>query len=422
MLSATEVVTAFVLWAALLITSIFEVAFGSMTRISLRRLLEKHDIKPAPMLMSLLGSRSEILMSLQLLTQVLLVCGTVLMFIVFGRREVPYAAGTTVTIIVMFVVILLFRQFVPRLIAMRNPEMVLVRFFRAFQFCTLVMWPFSRLTMAILNYFHRWEEETEQDSEEETSAEEIQAFIDVGQEEGILERGEGQMIQSIVHFGEKIVSEVMTPRTQIVAIEVNAPVEKLLELITSERHARIPVYSNDLDNIEGVIHERALLRLWRRGEKVDSLRPLVKPVHFVPETKPVDDLLAEMKQRGDQMVIVVDEYGGVSGLVTMEDLVEEIVGEIHDTEGGSQQIQEESTGTYIVPGSFELHSLNEALGTSFAADTKCTTVGGAVVESFGRLPVAGEKIEQDGLSIEVLEADRRRVQRLRLRVLATRKP
>ena len=119
----------------------------------------------------------------------------------------------------------------------------------------------------MLNYFHRWEEEMEPDKEEETSEEEIQAFIDAGQEEGILEHDEGEMIQSIVHFGDKVAREVMTPRTQIVAIDINSSVEKLLQLIMAKRHARIPVFRDDIDNIEGVIHERDLLRLWQRGEK-----------------------------------------------------------------------------------------------------------------------------------------------------------
>jgi CBS domain containing-hemolysin-like protein len=421
MLSVTEAGIALLFVAAVLAVSVFEVAFGSVTRISLRRLVDNSATRRGQLLLAMLETRAEILMSLQLLIQVLLVSAAVFLFVVFGRREISYLAGMPGTIVAMFVVILVFRQLTPRLIAMRNPEVVLFRLFPAFQFCTVVMWPFSRAMLAILNYFHRWEEQTEQDSEVEASAEEIQAFIDVGQEEGILEQDEGQMIQSIVHFGEKVVREVMTPRTQIVAIDVNSTVEKLLDLITTQRHARIPVYTTDLDNIEGIIHERDLLRLWRRGEKPDSLRSMVKAVHFVPETKPVDDLLTEMKQRGDQMVLVVDEYGGVSGLVTMEDLVEEIVGEIHDSESGTARIFEETTGTYIVPGSFELNSLNETLGTTIGAATKSTTVGGAVVEFFGHLPAAGEKIEQDGVSVEVLDADRRRVQRVRIRVLTATK-
>jgi CBS domain containing-hemolysin-like protein len=139
----------------------------------------------------------------------------------------------------------------------------------------------------------------------------------------------------------------------------------------------------------------------------------------VPETKPVDDLLQEMKQKGDQMVLVVDEYGGISGLITIEDLVEEIVGEIHDDlETDTNKIIEERKGVYVVPGSIELSALEEKLGVPLVANTDCTTVAGAVVELFGRLPSPGEKIEHGGVEIEVLAADRRRVQRLRLKTLA----
>jgi len=141
----------------------------------------------------------------------------------------------------------------------------------------------------------------------------------------------------------------------------------------------------------------------------------------VPETKPVDDLLQEMKQKGDQMVLVVDEYGGVSGLITMEDLVEEIVGDIHDESDDTEKIVEESKGVFVVPGSLELGALEEKLGVPLVAETDCTTVAGAVVELFGRVPVPGEKIEHGGVEIEVLEADRRRVRKLRLKPLVPRR-
>jgi putative hemolysin len=204
-----------------------------------------------------------------------------------------------------------------------------------------------------------------------------------------------------------------------VAIDISSTVDKLLQLIVTERHARIPVYRDDLDNIEGILHERDLLRIWQRGDKLESLRSITKPAYFVPETKPVDDLLQEMKEKGDQMVLVVDEYGGVSGLITMEDLVEEIVGEIHDdTDGNAEKIVEERKGVLVVSGSLELEALEERLGAPLVVNTDCTTVAGAVVELFGRLPTPGEKIEHGGVEIEVLDADRRRVQRLRLKTLA----
>jgi CBS domain containing-hemolysin-like protein len=332
-------------------------------------------------------------------------------------RTVTWIAAAS-TVAVMIFVILVFRHLLPRILTMRRPELVLLRLFPVFRVVHFALRPVSNPMIAALQYFKQWEEDIEPVKEEETSEEEIQAFIDAGQEEGILEQDAGALIQSIVHFGDKVAREVMTPRTQIVAVDITASVRDLLQTIVTHRHARTPVYRDELDNIEGIIHERDLLRLWQRGDKVESIRPLVKPANFVPETKPVDDLLQEMKAKGEQMVLVVDEYGGISGLITMEDLVEEIVGDIHDeSDGDANPIIEERKGVFVVPGSLELGSVEEKLGVPLVANTDCTTVAGAVVELFGRLPSAGEKIEHGGVEIEVLDADRRRVQRLRLKVL-----
>jgi CBS domain containing-hemolysin-like protein len=422
MLNGSEILITVLFIAVLLVMSVIDIAFSAVNKISVRRLADNPNAKAASSLAALLETRSEILMSIHFVIQILLVSGAVLLFGVFQRREIPYVGGALGTIVVMMFVILIFRHLAPRIITMRNPEMVLMRLFPIFKFVHLTIKPFSRPLTAALNYFHRWDEEIEPVKEEETSEEEIQAFIDAGQEEGILERGEGEMIQSIVHFGDKVAREVMTPRTQIVAIDVKASVESLLQLILNKRYARIPVYRDDLDNIEGVVHERDLLRMWQKADKSDSFRSLVKPVNFVPETKPVDDLLQEMKDKGDHLVIVVDEYGGVSGLITMEDLIEEIVGEIHDeSESDGDKVIEESKGVYVVPGSLELGALEEKLGIPLVADTECTTVGGAVVELFGRLPSPGERIEHGSMEIEVLDADRRRIQRLRLRSLVPKR-
>lgn len=421
MLNATELGIAVLFVLGLFLTSVLDVAFSSVNKISFRRLLEKPEIKAAPALVTMLENRTEVLLSIHLFIQSLLVAGAVFLFAAFNRYHVPYVAGLPGTIVLMFVLIILFRQLIPRLVAARNPEMILLYLSPLFRFCWFLMRPFARLMTVVLNYFHSWEEETTPEKEEEATEEEIQAFINAGQEEGILEDREGEMIQSIVHFGEKTVRDIMTPRTQIVATDINFSVEHLLQLITTRGHARIPVFHDDLDNVEGFIHERDVLRLWQQGDLSSSQRPLaklVRPVHLVPETKPVDDLLNEMKQRGDHLVLVVDEYGGISGLATMEDLVEEIVGEIHDDESEEEKMIQEGPGTFLVPGSLELSAVNEALGVPFLENTECTTVAGAVVELFGRLPVTGEKIEHDGVAVEVLDADRRKVRRLRMTVPA----
>lgn len=419
MLSGTEIFIGIVFVLALLVMSIIDIAFTNVNKVSVRRLVDHPQGKAAPALTEMLEERPEVITSIHVVIQLLLVLGSVLVFTAFQMRAIRYTGTVIGTLVVMMLVIAIFRHLLPRIITLRSPETVLLRLFPIFRVVYFAMRPVSMPLTAALNYFRRWEEEIEPVKEEETSEEEIQAFIDAGQEEGILEHDEGEMIQSIVHFGDKVAREVMTPRTQIVAVDINSAVDKALQLIVAKRHARIPIYRDDLDNIEGILHERDLLRVWQRGDKLENLRSLINPANFIPETKPVDDLLQEMKQKGDQMVLVVDEYGGISGLITMEDLVEEIVGEIHDdSDGNAEKIIEERKGVFVVSGSLELEALEEKLGVPLVANTDCTTVAGAVVELFGRLPSPGEKIEHGGVEIEVLDADRRRVQRLRLKTLA----
>ena len=407
---------------ALTLMSTIDIAFASLSKVALRRLLDGPNGKAASALAALLDTRPEVLTSIHVIIQFLLVTGAVLLFTALEGRPIPFSAAVIATVVVMMFVILIFRHLLPRIMTLRSPEVVLLRLFPIFKVAHFTFGPLSRLLMTTLNYFHRLEEEIEPAKEEEASEEEIQAFIDAGQEEGILEHDEGEMIQSIVQFGGKVAREVMTPRTQIVAIDINSPVDKLLQLVVNKCHARIPVYRDDLDNIEGIVHERDLLRVWQRGDKLENFRSLIKPAYFVPETKPVDDLLQEMKEKSDQMVLVVDEYGGVAGLITLEDLIEEIVGEIHDeSDSDTEKIIEESKGVFVVPGTLELAVLEETLGVPLVAETDCTTVAGAVVELFGRVPGPGEKIEHGGVEIEVLEADRRRVRRLRLKPLVPKR-
>jgi CBS domain containing-hemolysin-like protein len=415
MLSIAEPLAALLLIGALLIVSLIESAVSAVSRLSARRLLESPS-PHASKLNALVERRDETLMSLAILIDTILAAIAVFLFAVFIRRDLiataaPAAFGVT------FFLVLAFRNLIPRLVAARNPERILIGLFPLLQLCVGVVKPFASPLSTVLQRFERWEAELEPGKkEEETSEEEIQAYIDAGQEEGILEPEAGEMVQSIVHLGNKVAREVMTPRMQITAIDITAPIEELLDLIITRRHARIPVFRGNLDDIEGIIHERDLIGAWRRGEKMVSLQPLVKPAQFIPESKPIDDLLREMKETGDQMTLVVDEYGGVSGLITMEDLVEEIVGEIHDAASDAPRAIEEKPGAYLVPGSLELGALDSLLGVPFVEDTECTTVAGAVVELFGRLPAPGDQLEHRGVQVEILEADRRRVHRLRLKV------
>src|SRR5436309_1818674 len=422
MLSATELLGAVLFIAGLTVMSIIDVAFANVNKVSMRRLVDGPRGKAASSIAALLDTRTEVLTSIHIIIQMLLVSGAVSLFTALEQRPIGYTTSVVATVVVMMFLILIFRHLLPRIVTRRNPEFVLVLFFPVFKASHFILGPISRMFMSALNYFHRLEDQIEPAKEEEASEEEIQAFIDAGQEEGILERDEGEMIQSILQFGDIVARDVMTPRTQIVAIDINSSVEKLLQLVINKRHARIPVYRDDLDHVEGIVHERDLLRVWQRADKLENFRSLIKPAYFVPETKPLDDLLQEMRQKSNQIVLVIDEYGGVSGLITMEDLIEEIVGEIYDdSEGDREKIIEEKDGTFVVSGILELGVLEDKMGVPLVADTDCTTVAGAVIELFGRVPAAGEKIEHAGAEIQVLEADRRRLRRLRIKPLIPRR-
>lgn len=419
MLIELQLVIAAVLALGLLVMSVLDFALEAVNKIALRRITDNGEGRRSRLMESLSEARAEVLLVVHITIQTLLVVLAVLLTGTFLSFPLPLLAALPLAWATTLIIVLVFRQLVPRAIALRSPDDVLERLIPVLAIPYFILYPVARLITTILNRFHQWDD-LETEEEEEASEEEIQAFIDAGQEEGILEQDEGVMIQSIVQFGDKVALEVMTPRTQIIAVDVDWDFDKIVNQVLSSKHSRMPVYRDELDNIEGFVHERDLLRLNRQGDPPGNLRPFLQPVHFVPETKPIDDLLEEMKVRGQQLVLAVDEYGGVSGLITIEDLIEEIVGEISDSpDSDTAKLLDEGRGSFLMPGTTELDVLDARLGLTAFPDTECTTVSGAVVELFGRLPLPGERIQHEALAIEVVDADRRKVRSLRIRTLGS---
>jgi len=248
-----------------------------------------------------------------------------------------------------------------------------------------------------------------------TPAENIEALIDAGAEEGLIEEEDRKLIQSVVEFGDKIVREVMTPRPNIVAIGADATLEELRQLVINEQYSRIPVFEGSIDQIIGFVHVRDMFELDEPERSRRIVRELTRPMRFVPESKPVHDLMREMQQNGAHMVTVVDEYGNTAGLATMEDLVEVILGEIRDEHEPDSDVTEDGEGGYIVSGNFDLARLEEMLEFRPQDEIESTTVGGLVTEWLGRVPPAGEFVERDGIRIDVLASDERRVEKVRAR-------
>jgi CBS domain containing-hemolysin-like protein len=268
-----------------------------------------------------------------------------------------------------------------------------------------------------LNFLHSLLDivKQEPDSDEPaTSAENIEALITAGTEEGLIEEDDRKLIQSVVEFGDKVVREIMTPRPNIVAIQADQTLEALHQLVLSEQYSRIPVFQTTIDDVIGFVHVRDMFEVAESSRTTRTVRELMRPIRFVPETKPVNDLMREMQQEGAHLVIVIDEYGNTAGLASMEDLVEVILGEIRDEHEPGSDVTEDGQGGYIVSGNFDLARVGDMLEFRPDEEIESTTIGGLAMEWMGRVPHAGETIERDGLRIEVLASDDMRVEQVRL--------
>jgi putative hemolysin len=271
--------------------------------------------------------------------------------------------------------------------------------------------------VAILRFFQSLVEltdETNGHEEPPTPEENIEALIDAGTEEGLIHEGDRKLIQSVVEFGDKLVREVMTPRPNIVAVSAESTLEQLRQLVINEQYSRIPVYEDSIDQVVGFVHVRDMFELEEDERARRTVRDLMRPIRFVPETKPVQDLMREMQSDGTHTAIVVDEYGNTAGLVTMEDLVEVIVGEIRDEHEPGSDVAEDGQGGFVVSGNFDLGRLSDMFEFRAREDIESTTVGGLVTEWLGHVPSPGEVVERDGIRVEVLASDELRVEQVRI--------
>ena len=276
----------------------------------------------------------------------------------------------------------------------------------------------ARPPVAVLGFFQSLVElgdsPTAQE-EEPTQAENIDALISAGTEEGLIEEEDRELIQSVVEFGDKIVREVMTPRPNIVAISAESTLTQLRQLVITEQYSRIPVFEQNIDGVIGFVHVRDMFELEEEEREDRRVRELVRSILFVPETKPVNDLMRQMQQDGTHMVIVVDEYGNTAGLATMEDLLEVIIGEIRDEHEPTSDVVEDGKGGYVVSGNFDLDRVADLLETFHREeDIESTTVGGLMSEWLGRVPKPGEFVDRDGIRAEVLASDDLRVEQVRI--------
>jgi putative hemolysin len=336
--------------------------------------------------------------------------------VIFFAPNTWQAAAEMILFLGAEVVILM--QFLPALLLAGVPGDWVSPFVPLLRGCLWAIYPVEAVLEGLVSVLHLSEDEPTAPSEEQS----IEALVDAATEEGIIEQDEARLIEQVVEFGEKRVRDVMTPRPDVMAIRSSASLEDLRKLIVETKFSRVPVFEKSLDDISGIVFARDMLEVPDRDRPHRQVHELMRPALFVPETKFGSALLKEMQRKSQQMAIVIDEYGSMAGLVTVEDLVEEIVGEIGEEDRRPvPDVVREPNGAMILRGSVPVDKISELFGVSLesaAEQANAATVAGLLNRLAGHVPRTGEIIESDGLRFEVLEANQRKVLRVRARRVA----
>jgi putative hemolysin len=339
-----------------------------------------------------------------------------LLFARNGPGDRPTAAEVAQVALGIVLVVVLFNRLLPYAFFTRTRGTWIVRWRWLLQLLLWIVLPITLFLQFLLSIASMAEPAPTGNGESAVS-EAVDALIEAGEEEGILEETDRELVRSAVEFGDKVVREVMTPRPAIFAVPDTLTLEQFLEAIRAHPFSRVPVYAGTLDNVTGIAFAHDLLQITDADAKTKTVAGIQRPVTFVPETKKVHELLREMQREKQHMRMVIDEYGGVAGLVTIEDLLEELVGAIsdeHENEDNSAVIREPG-GTWVVPGDLEIDRVEEILGgIDLPENVEATTAGGLVSETAGRIPQPGEVVEGFGLRFEILASTDRRVNRLRI--------
>ena len=421
-----EIVVALVILVVLVFVATVDMAFAHLSDLGLRRLSSESEeiqrTRSTQFLREILENRPRFRFALSSAIQILLICFTVLVTLIVLRFEPGRSALLIFALLIGLASTVIFRQILPRLLIRKNTEKKLL-------FLLPLVRPLYNAASYAAGPFDSVFRSREQqkldataipDSSEEKSednADDFQALMEVGEAEGIIEENERELIESMVEFNETRAGEIMTPRTEICALPIDSTVVAARDLIIEEKYSRIPVYRETIDNIEGVIYVRDLLQAWTEGKEHEPINSIVRDAYFVPETKSAAELLKSMQSNHVQLAIVIDEYGGVAGIVTVEDILEEIVGEIEDEDTGQEEIVEiikGADGYWDVLGSTEIDKI-ERLFDIEIEDDDFTTIAGLVTSEAGYIPKPGEKLSLRGMEIEIIKADGKKILVLRLR-------
>ena len=390
-----------------------ETSLTSISRVRLRQLVEQ-KVRRAIVIERLHRDPNAYLSTVLIVNTVAIIvassAATLLALHLYHEQVAEWAVS-----LVLSLVVLIACEITPKTLALQRAERVALRLAPLVAGATLVMRPVVYVLTAVTRLILRLLGGKAEVRGPFVTEEELKMLVTVGEEEGVIEEEEREMIHGIFEMGDMSVREVMVPRTDLVAIEVNEPVEKAVDLVTKHGHTRIPVYEGDLDHIVGVLYAKDLLRAVVRGEK-KSLREIARKPYFTPESNKVQDVLRDLRKNRVHMAIVVDEYGGTAGAVTIEDILEEIVGPIHDEYdiGEEDEIQFINPNEVVLDGRVSVDDVNELLKLNIAADNY-DTIGGYVLNQLGAAPKVGATLRLGTAELRVEAVQGTRIKKVRIR-------
>ncbi|SEF63363.1 putative hemolysin [Caloramator fervidus] len=335
------------------------------------------------------------------------------------RLNIPFSEQISLILVTLFIsyITLVLGELLPKRLALQNPEKIAFKIIGIILFISKITSPFVKILTLSTNFFAKMFGVGSTYEEEKVTEDEIRMMIDVGEENGVLNQTEKEMIDGIFDFDDTLAKEVMTPRTAVFAIDINTPLEEIIHKIIEEQYSRIPVYDGDIDNIVGILYMKDLF-VEMVSKKIEdiSIKNLLRKAYFVPDTKKIDVLFRELQTSKNHMAILIDEYGGVSGIITIEDLIEEIVGNISDEyDEDIKDFQKLENNIYLVDGLVSIDEVNEKLNLKIPSKHH-DTIGGFVLDLIGNIPQKGQKVEYENITFTVEKIDEKRIEQIKIEI------
>lgn len=411
-MSTTNIIRLIVIIIGIFLSAFFSSSETALTSVNIFKIrqMEKNGVAKAPLVKKLVDNIGSVLTSILIGNNIVNIVTTTVATIFF--TEVMGARGAVISPIILTIVILIFGEVTPKNIAAANSEDLALRVARPIRFCDIILKPINfilgKITGAISKALIGEKEETSIVTEED-----LKTIVDVSEEQGVINNEESEMINNVFEFGNSDVSDIMTPRTNMEAISLDCTEEELNDLLRNTNHSRIPVYGKNIDNIIGILHMKDIVSAIADGKDLD-LAEIVRPAFYVYDNMHIFDLFTNMRSENVSLAVVIDEYGGTSGLVSIEDIVEELVGEIDDEyDTDDKDIFKVNENTYLVKPSLHLSDFNAYFNLDIQ-EIKNDSIGGYVIDHLSRIPVEGDMVNVDNINIIVDKVDRYKIEMLKV--------